>query len=119
MSTVQTETAAIKASAASGGTATFTMEEGHWEISKVDGYLVGAMGAAPGNDITVSVNGVAVTLGDMRMAAGAALPAGGADGATFQAEQVLTAGLKLYQGDVITVANVTAANVAFIHLRRS
>jgi hypothetical protein len=118
MATLQTETCALKASAASGGTVTMTMDEGHWEIANVTGYLTA--NATGVSDITVSVNGAAVS-GVMRMADGTALANTSQAGEGFGWDLVVVAPAiltSLYQGDVITVTNVGTANVTFIHLRR-
>lgn len=116
MATLQTQTVALKAGNASGGTSTFTMEEGHWEIIKVDGYLTSV--AAVAADITVSRNGTAVS-GAMRVAAaGASLVLGAADASAFSWDAVDDAEVLVQQGDVITVASTGTASVTFVHLRR-
>ena len=115
MATLQTQTVALKAGTDADGTSTFTMEEGHWEIIKVDGYLTANAGALA--DITVNRNGTPVS-GAMRMADADVLAAAKPEGGTFSWDLVDFAEVLVQQGDVITVVNVATPNVCFIHLRR-
>ena len=115
MATLQTQTCSLKAGTDAGGTSTFTMEEGHWEITKVDGYLTANAGA--GADITVNRNGVAVS-GAMRAADATVLASGDLAGTSYSGDIVVPANLNVAQGDVITVVNANAASVTFVHLRR-
>jgi hypothetical protein len=115
MATLQTQTCSLKAGTDAGGTSTFTMEEGHWEIIKVDGYLTDEAGVAA--DITVNRNGVAVS-GAMRASDGSLMAAGDPDGMSFVWDSIVHTNLNVAQGDVITVANVLTASVTFVHLRR-
>lgn len=115
MSNALSQSAVISANVAVDGTFTHTMEEGNWEIFKVEGYLTAAASTAA--DITVSVDAVAVS-GAMRVADGTVLATGDADGTTFSWNVVVDTALSLDAGSVITIVNVKAASVTNIHIRR-